>query len=448
MENTAPLLECQLNYILYDKSGTESERGEAQATLDPEHLTFLPQYKDTLYISYRDILNIIPLDYTIDLILVSKEKFHISELGYKYEDFLKLLIKLRNELLLKDMLMNESVKKAGIESEFVYCDESGTIVQQGVCEPRLYETALVLMPEQTELIRIMYSDIVDIHDEDYKIIIDIEDKHKYVIAKLGKEFEPFKKAMADAMNALIQQVQTFLKEIISQLDPSKLRQAAKLMREGKAAKKRDLDAISPQIWVQLEKRIASAGIKENYEYLKSISQPEDIAIGIKRGLLGDLTGEYLWILFPIYSLNKSDPGNAIAMESVDINTAEPEEELDPETSGKATYFFRLTGRQEYSKYQNIDQLQDLTTRFISQINRSMREINFRREPVYFSEDRLSAPENIRYYFAVQKLAGLRNLRDLFIGRVIHATPEQWQQDIKELLQFNISTADDSIKWKK
>jgi hypothetical protein len=220
------------------------------------------------------------------------------------------------------------------------------------------------------------------------------------------------------------------------------------MREGKAAKKSELDAISPQIWIQLEKRIEIAGIKPNYDYLKSLSQPDEIAIGIKRGLLGDLTGEYLWLLFPIYSLNHTDPGNAIAMEAVDINTAEPEEELDQESSGKATYFFRLVSRKEYPEFKDINQLHLLTDSFINQINRCMREINFRREPIYFSEDRLSAPQNLKYYFAVQKLPGLRNLRDLFIGRVIHSTPEQWQQDIKDLLQFNISTSDDSIKWKK
>jgi hypothetical protein len=227
-----------------------------------------------------------------------------------------------------------------------------------------------------------------------------------------------------------------------------LRRVARLMREGKAATKKDLDAISTQIWFQLEKRIESAGIKENYEFLKSISQPEKFAIGIKRGLLGDLTGEYLWMLFPIYSINPAEPGNAIAMEAVNINTAELENELEPETSGKATYFFRIASRKDYPKYKNLDELHQVAETLISQINRCMRDINFRREPIYFSEERLSAPQNIKYYFAVQKLPGLRRLRNLFIGRVIHSTPDQWQQDIRDLLKFNISTQDDTIQWKK
>jgi hypothetical protein len=447
MDNSSFLIECSLSYILFDKTGTESERGEAQASLDLETLSILPQFKETLYLSYRDILDITPGEYTIQLSLISKEKFIHSNLGYQYEDFLRILIKQRNELLLKDMLMNESVKKAGVEAEFAYLLDTGQILQQGLCEPRLYETALVIMPERSELIRIYYSDIVDVRDEDYQLIIITEAKEKIILTKLGKEFDPFKKALAEVMNALNLKVQSFLKEIMPQLDAMLLRRVTRLMREGKAAPKKELDVISPQIWLQLEKRIDSAGIKDNYIFLKSLSQPEEIAIGIKRGLLGDLTGEYLWILFPIYSDNRLTPGNAVALEAVNINTAEPEEEMDPESSGKATYFFRLVSRKDYPTL-NLDELYQLTDTFITQINRDMRVLNFRREPIYFSEERLSAPQNIRYFFAVQKLPGLRKLRDLFIGRVIHSTFEQWQQDILDLLQFNIATSDDTIKWEK
>jgi len=446
-KNQTPEIECSLSYILFDKTGAESEHGEAQATLDLETLSILPQFKETLYLSYRDILDITPGEYTIQLSLISKERFTLSNLGYQYEDFLRILIKQRNELLLKDMLMNESVKKAEVEAEFVYLHETGQIMQQGTCEPRLYETALVIMPERNELIRIYYSDIVDVRDEDYKLIIITENNEKVILSKLGKEFDLFNKALVEAIQALNLKVQSFLKEIMPQLDAMTLRRVARLMREGKAAPKKELDAISPQIWLQLEKKIDSAGIKDNYIFLKSLSQPEEIAIGIKRGLLGDLTGEYLWILFPIYSDNRLTPGNVVAMEAMNITPDNNLDESEPESSGKATYFFRLVGRKEYPTL-NFDELHQLTDTFITQINRDMRDINFRREPIYFSEERLSAPENIRYYFAVQKLPGLKQLRDLFIGRVIHSTFEQWQQDILDLLKFNSSMLDDTFLWKK
>jgi hypothetical protein len=67
---------------------------------------------------------------------------------------------------------------------------------------------------------------------------------------------------------------------------------------------------------------------------------------MKRGLMGDLTGEYIWFLVPIFSIDSVQPGNAIAMEAT-----------SNEGSGKATYFFRITDPQQYlNKFKNLEEL--------------------------------------------------------------------------------------------
>jgi hypothetical protein len=73
----------------------------------------------------------------------------------------------------------------------------------------------------------------------------------------------------------------------------------------------------------------------------------------------------------------------------------------------------------------------------------MLAINFRREPIYLSDDQLGEPPYAKYQYAVQKIPELRELRRLFIGRVIHSSPEQWQQDIRSLLAFNVSSTGDT-----
>jgi len=78
----------------------------------------------------------------------------------------------------------------------------------------------------------------------------------------------------------------------------------------------------------------------------------------------------------------------------------------------------------------------------------MLDINFRREPIYLPDEKLEEPQYRKYKFAVQRLPGLQTLRHLFIGRVIHASPEQWKQDVMDLLKFNVSTKDDTAKWTK
>jgi len=74
--------------------------------------------------------------------------------------------------------------------------------------------------------------------------------------------------------------------------------------------------------------------------------------------------------------------------------------------------------------------------------------NFRREPIYLSDEKLIEPQYTRYRFAIQKLSALQTLRRLFIGRVIHSSLEQWKQDVAELLKFNVTTLDDSVRWAK
>ena len=75
----------------------------------------------------------------------------------------------------------------------------------------------------------------------------------------------------------------------------------------------------------------------------------------------------------------------------------------------------------------------------------MIDINFRREPIYLSEDSLDSPKYTQYRFAVAKIPGLRILRSLFIGRVIHSSFDQWKNDATNLLDLNANIEDDSAK---
>jgi len=96
----------------------------------------------------------------------------------------------------------------------------------------------------------------------------------------------------DLIKALSVKTQLALEELLPIYDSSVIRKIAKLMKDGRAARRFDIEAISPGIWTELENKIDSFGIKEQYEYLKSIGQAERTCIGIKRGLMGDLTSEY------------------------------------------------------------------------------------------------------------------------------------------------------------
>lgn len=429
------ILECSLTFSLRDEAGSEKAAGEGQAQLDRDALSVQPKFGEALYFSLRDVLTLSEADFEVHLSLPDKEELVIRDLGYRHEDFLKNLSRQRSEVLLRDMLMDENLLDSGAEAELHYLNESGQEVEKGTCEPRLYETALVILPELGDPIRIPYSLTADVGAEDYVLAISTEFGEKIILSQMGGRFQPFCKRLSESISALSLKAQSILKELLPEASPAVIREAARLMKDGKAARKGDLDAIAPPLSAALESKMEAAGLKDSYSFLKSLSQHDDLFVGLKRGLLGDLTGEYIWFLIPFYG-GDGKPANAIAMEAASDCGG-----------GKATYFFRIVGR----GYPNLNDPEDLrrrTAELIKQMNRCLITVNFRREPIYLAEDELNTPRYSRYRFAIQKLPPLQMLRRHFIGRVIHLSPEQWEKDVADLLNFNTAVGDDSAKWTK
>jgi len=452
------LIQYALSYSIYSDFESDSsliESGEGKIRLQEESLTISGKKLESLLVTYRNIAGIDAQNYRIDLILYTNEKISLYDLGYNYENFFRDLSRLRNEIAIIDLLMKENLLKSGVEAEFVYADKNSINVANGACELRIYETALVIIPVMGEIKRISFGEILSVEDADYRLNISTDYDEKFTFSMLGKQFDPFKRDLSNALDELLIQTQSFLKELIPDESPIVLRQAAQLFKDGRAVKKSSIDAISKNIWEKLEQKLDKAGAIESYNFLKSLSSKDKICIGLKRGLMGDLTGQYFWFLIPIYSTNSSEPGNAVAMEAFTISETAIKDEIvssignaDDDSEGKATYIFRFIDRAAYKNFKNINDLDGEYDTFIKKINRCMISINFRREPIYLSEIKLMDEKYISYRYAIKKIPDLKELRKLFIGRVIHSSKDTWEKDLKNLLSFNVSTTDNNIAWIK
>ena len=461
-------MEVDVNYKLYDDESNIKTEGEAKATLDEKYLTLIVMFGEPMLFAYTDIVGITDYEYKVDIFLTSKEKLNLWGLGYQYEDFLFQLYKLRNELILKYLLMQESLLQGGFEAQYTKLDPNGQTSQIGSCEVRLYDTAMLVLPQKNEPIRLPYCYISNVNKQNYKLTITIENFEKIELTRLGQNFDPLAKALSDAINKMILRTQLNIKELIPEAPPTVINKLAALMKDGQAAKRKEIEQQSPDFWRRLTKRIDEAGLTTEYEFLNSLAAKDQVCVGIKRGLMGDLTGTYIWMLFPLLSLETNRLSNTIALEAFNTqdNTEEnkgqsttnagseiaietnqtPNEKQKPATTG-ATYFFRATGREEYSQIRDEDLTKKLDS-FIKNINRSMIEINFRREPIYLTDNQLESTEYTQYRFAIAKIPSLKTLRDQFIGRVIHASQEQWKTDVNSLLAFNAKSIDDKEKWSK
>lgn len=429
-------MEYPVQYVLTGATGVEAS-GEGRGHIDADTLSIRPTFGEALWFSLRDFTEVSAGDYRVRIGLTSNEELTLSGLGYKYEDFVRVLSRFRNEMIVKDLLMEESLKKSEVPAEFHYQRDSGAEGRGGGCKVRLYETALVLIPEEGEVLRIPYCYLSSIREQDHALVLEMDTGETLVLSRLGKQLDPFGRVLSEAMNNLSLKAQRTLRELAPDVDPAAVRKGARLMKDGLAARRRDIEAIDPALWRELEERIGVLGLDQEYAYLESLAQKDRMCIGLKRGLMGDLTGEYLWFLIPMYSLDPAEGGNLVAMES-----------RSTEGGGGATYFFRLVGREAYTGFTEIDELHAAADAFITTMNRCMLAVNFRREPIYLPAQRLSEPRYEKYRTAVSRIPELRTLRDHFVGRVVHRSFEQWQSDVTELMDFNTTATTDSARWTK
>jgi len=428
------VLEVKGKMVLQSEGIVQIPETACTITLNKENFSVLPESGGTYLFAYREITAALSGDYKLVLALNGGQELQLSQLGYQYEDFIKAFTKLRNEMLLKDLLFQETVKKSGFEAIFVSLNKAGAEKQSGKAEFRFYQTSLVILPEQGELIRILFSDISETQTDNFQIEIKTEDGEKIVISMLGEAFDLFKETLRNCLNELALNVQNFIKGLYPEIDFATLNKLAELMKEGRAVSKKDIETISSEFSVRLEANLMKTEVKKEYQFLKALGEQEQIHFGFKKGLMGGLTGDYLWFLVPLYAQDKSKLGNAIAFEAI-----------GEKETGRATYFFRIFGREEY-KNVSEEQIDNQIDGIISQINRGLVTINFRREPIYLPEDKLSEPEYAKYKFSIAKIPEIKLMRDLFIGRVIHRDDEQWQKDVKDLLTLNINSNNDGDKW--
>jgi hypothetical protein len=413
----------------------------------------MPKFGEPVYLPLIDISAVSHGDYRVEISIISGEKLVLSDLGYKYPDFISHLYAARNVVIVKHLLISENLRKPAISGDLIITTPPGQLKNHGACEIRLYDTSIVFMPSDADPIRMHFSNISQIEAKDYSIAISASKGETAIISKLGNQYDNLARDLSEAMNELHLQTLTLLKELSPSASPTTMGSLSRIMKDGKPAKSSDIKSISSSLWRDLEKRIEESRIGAEYQYLKSLARADMIAVGVKRGLMGELTGNYLWVGLPIYG-NDNRNGNAIAVESVKISSAaekdqDPDQPLASNTGGNATYFFRIVETDQYSKIVASGKAIDAEVENIIQtLGQLMLDVNFRREPIYLSDDRIrNDPQYAKYRYATQNIVSLKDLRKLFIGRVIHSSFEQWKSDVTSLLAFNM-TAPIGVKWEK
>ncbi len=281
-------METELYYKLFDAQSTIKSEGQAKAVLDDKYLTINLEFGDPLFYSYTDFLGASEGDYQINLFLPLNEKLNLSRLGYQYEDFLREFFRLRNELLLKYLLMEDELIQGSFEAQYTCFNSRGQLEHKGSCELRIYETAVVVLPQKNEPIRIPYCYIKQVTKGDWKLVIIDDFGEKYEFSQMGEKFDTFTKRLAEANNTLTRRSQETVKEIVPEADPTAVQKLAVLLKDGKGAKRQQIESLSPQFWKRIIENIKDAGLEEEYKFLDSMAAHENVFFWYKKGFNGTL----------------------------------------------------------------------------------------------------------------------------------------------------------------
>ncbi len=334
------------------------------------------------------------VDYTVEL-ETATGCLVLKMLGTVYDGFMKAFLSSWHDEIASHLLMSERMKASFSPIRLDFRREDGrSIGAEG--EIRLYSSALVLIPEAGRLERISLGEIENCVLNDHKYEIGLQGGSALSISKLGRQTDLFGKKLEELLAGLSERSRDFIKGIFPGIDALELRNAVKLIREGRLVFSEEICSVSPALRDAIEAYIGSSNTGPYIGALSNIVSG-DRGIGFKKGLMGDLSGDYLWLFLPIPKERTGTEADYVLLETVS------------QEKGRAAYLFRDIRENGQNGLRG----------FMTELNRAMNKVDFRREPVYMEEDDLRKPGNEEYLYAYLHIDELKMLRRAFAGRLIH-----------------------------
>ena len=446
--------------------GAASQSGACQVTFEAETLTLTPQGGTPLALDLGDIDLFAPAEYESTLTLYTGKKILFHQFGKTFQNLTHDLLEAYRARLVQCLLLEDLEEIARFDG--VAQLQSPERAVASPAEFRLYKSNLAVLPTAATGFQWRLADIRSIHLDEASYAVALEAPgERLIVTKLAKRTREFIERLQEATTQLAEKAAETVHNLFPFLTPDQFQQVARLMKEGHAAPLGELNAIHPKIGPALVEHVVDAKLKPYFDALmghvpagylyagfklirkeegESASQKEaaDDGEGEPQAVESDAppmepTSEepveeaastereeeqsvLHWFFFPLAGIpGATQPSNLVAWEATS-------------TSGRATYFFRLLPPEQASALADPAKAPAAVQEAIQKLNRALVLLNFRREPIYLSDDKLEIqPRYRRYAIACRKIPELRRLRASFLGRAIHTSPTAWQKQVEGFL---------------
>jgi hypothetical protein len=428
-----------------DPAGAATQQGACRLTFDAQSLTLTPENGAPIVCDLGDLDAVNAADWELRLPLYTGRVIVLRQLGKSYDTVVHDLTDAYRKRAVQCMLLEDMGEVARFNGNF---EISGTRNASGAAEVRLYKSNLAVLPNASSSFQWRLADVDDLRldSSTYEVSLQAGAAH-LKFTRLAKRTEEFATKVREVMNAIATQTAQTLHGMFPVLDPEQLQACAGLLREGRSAPLQKLSAIHKLIPATLAKNAVDQDLKPYYDKLVALSQASLGYAGFKlirpEGGDGAAPAQTIepsddeenapdadaaapetlyWFFFPLTRPGTSTLANVVAWEA-------------SSRSGRATYFFRLADPAHAAQLADSAHAGSLVDASIRRLNTVLAMLNFRRRPIYLSDDELASdPRFHRYAIAARRLPEVREVRASFLGRALHSSAEAWQTQVETILK--------------
>jgi len=458
-----PSFSGKFRYPNRDGSGVQA--GPCQVTFDADTFTLTPSSNAPLAFDLGDIDLLVPAEHELTLTLYTGKKLVLHQFGKAFQNLAHDLLEAYRQRLVQCLLLEDLEEIARFDG---FVELRSAVAPQrsfsSSAELRLYKSNLAVLPTQATAFQWRWAEVdaVAFDEATYTVTLP-SGTDSLVVTKLAKRTHEFRERVEAGITEIAEKAAQALRQLFPFLTPEQFQQAATLMKEGQAAPLARLQAVHPKLEMALFQNVVDAtlrpyfdallahttagGVYTGFKFIReeeeengeaTVEQSSEAAEAGEQGpqepqeqAASEVTARIVregresilhWFFFPLATrAGASRPGNLVAWEATS-------------RGGRATYFFRLVPPEQAKLLEDVPRADAVRDAAIRQLNRALTLLNFRREPIYLSDDELEMqPRYRRYAIACRKIPELRRLRASFLGRAIHTSPPSWRTQLESFL---------------
>jgi hypothetical protein len=410
-------------YQYLDENGGALAQGPCELSFEGETCTVAPASGGPLAFDLGDVDRFSPAEWDLELAFYTGRRLRLTHFGPAFGRVCQELMAAWRDRTVQCLLLEDLEEVKRFEGTVARGD--GKPVPS---EIRIFKSNIAALPVAGETVQWRLADIdcVKFDERAYSITAQ-SGADRLVVTKLAKKTDAFLAALQETLAALRAQSAAVLRGVFPFLTPDQLQRLVTAMPEGRSVSLASLTAIHPKLADALLARAVDPSLKPYFDALRARAVPGSLMAGFKFTRESDEPepaeaapedmeapeseaqpddGEderpplFFWFFFPLR--------NAVAWEA---STG----------GGRATYVFRPAP-------------QESAGQAIERLTRGLALVNFRREPVYLSEEALERNARFRRYaIGCRRLPELRALRASMACRAVHSSLETWTAQLDALL---------------